>query len=128
MGQQYLIDSNAVIDYLSGKIPEKGKLFMDKVINNVPNISVITKIEVLGYKTTEKAYHLLESFIDDSIVFGLSDEIVEQTIEIRKEVKMKTPYAIVAATALLNGLILITNDSRGFKNIEGLDLINPHEL
>jgi hypothetical protein len=48
MGQQYLIDSNAVIDYLSGKLPKKGKLFMDKVINDTPNISVITKIEVLG--------------------------------------------------------------------------------
>jgi len=49
MGQQYLIDSNAVIDYLSGKIPEKGMLFMNQVINDIPNISVITKIEVLGY-------------------------------------------------------------------------------
>jgi len=45
MGQQYLIDSNAVIDYLSGKIPEKGMLFMNQVINDIPNISVITKIE-----------------------------------------------------------------------------------
>jgi len=101
---------------------------MDKVIDNVPNISVITKIEVLGYKTTEKANQLLESFIDDSVVFGLSDEIVEQTIEIRKEIKMKTPDAIVAATALLNGLTLITNDERGFKNIKDLDLVNPHKI
>jgi predicted nucleic acid-binding protein len=110
------------------KIPVKGMVFMDKVINDVPNISVITKIEVLGFKTTEKANQLLESFIDDSIVFGLSDEIVEQTIEIRKEINIKTPDAIVAATALQNGLTLITNDARGFKNIEGLDLVCPHEI
>jgi len=45
MGQQYLIDSNAVIDYLSGKIPEKGMPFMNQVINDIPNISVISKIE-----------------------------------------------------------------------------------
>jgi hypothetical protein len=39
MGQQYLIDSNAVIDYLSGKLPEKGKRFMDNVINEIPNLA-----------------------------------------------------------------------------------------
>jgi len=89
MGQQYLIDSNAVIDYLSGKIPEKGMLFMNQVINDIPNISVITKIEVLGYKTTPEAYQLLSGFVDDSVVIGLTDDVVNQTIEIRKEKKRK---------------------------------------
>ena len=101
---------------------------MDKVINDVPNLSVIAKTEVLGFKTTDNASQLLKGFIDDSVVFGLSDDIVELTIEIRKEHKIKTPDAIVAATALQNNLALITNDARGFKNIEGLDLINPYEL
>jgi len=41
---------------------------------------------------------------------------------------MKTPDAIVAATALQNGLTLITNDARGFKNIEGLELLNPYQI
>ena len=29
MGQQYLIDSNAVIDYLSGNLPPQGMNFMN---------------------------------------------------------------------------------------------------
>ncbi len=49
MEQGYLIDSNAVIDYLSGIIPEKGMEFMHVIIDQGPLISVITKIEVLGY-------------------------------------------------------------------------------
>lgn len=49
MGTQYLIDSNTVIDYLSGVLPVAGMKFMDGVINAVPQVSVITKIEVLGY-------------------------------------------------------------------------------
>jgi hypothetical protein len=32
----YVIDSNAVIDYLSGQIPESGMTFMDNVINDTP--------------------------------------------------------------------------------------------
>lgn len=70
MGKQYLIDSNAVIDYLAGKLPEKGKQFMDSIVDEIPNISVITKIEVLGFKTTTKAEQLLKGFMDDSIIIG----------------------------------------------------------
>lgn len=128
MGQQYLIDSNAVIDYLSGKLPKNGMSFMNQVINDIPNISVITKIEVLGYKTTPKAYQLLTGFIDDSVVFGLSDDVVEQTIKIRKEHKIKTPDAIIAATALVNKLTIITRNTKDFCEIEGLEIINPHEM
>ena len=126
-GTAILINSNTVIDYLSGKILSKGKVFMDKVINNIPNISVLTKIKVLGFKTKESANHLLKGFIDGSVGFGLSDKIVEITIEIMKEYKIKTPDAVVAATALQSNLALINNDARGFKNIKGLDIINPHE-
>ena len=128
MGQQYLIDSNAVIDYLSGKIPEKGMAFMNQVINNIPNISVITKIEVLGYRTTHEAYKLLSGFVEDSIVIGLTDDIVERTIQIKKEKKIKTPDALIAATANVNQLILISRNIKDFDKMEGLEVINPHKF
>lgn len=47
----YLIDSNAVIDYLGGRFPEPGMSFMNDVIDAVANVSVITKMEVLGFNT-----------------------------------------------------------------------------
>ena len=128
MGQQYLIDSNTVIDYLSGKMPEKGMSFMNQVINDIPNISVITKIEVLGYKTSTEAYQLLSDFVGDSIVLGLSDDIVEQTIEIRKEFKTKTPDAIIAATALVNQLTLISRNVKDFDKIKGLKFSDHYDL
>jgi len=55
MGTQYLIDSNAAIDYLKGSLPASGMKFMDGVINDIPNVSVITQIEVLGFSTTPVA-------------------------------------------------------------------------
>ena len=128
MGQQYLIDSNTVIDYLSGKLPHNGMLFLDQLINNIPNISVITKIEVLGYKTTLDASLLLNGFVDDSAVYALSDEIVKKTIDIRKEHKIKIPDAIIAATAMTNGLVLISRNTKDFRIINGLEVSNPYEL
>lgn len=66
MGTQYLIDSNAIIDYLSGKLPPNGMTFMDGVVNAVPKVSVITKIEVLGFNAPPADFQLLTKFMDDS--------------------------------------------------------------
>lgn len=128
MEQRYLIDSNALIDYLSGKIPAKAMSFMNHVINGIPNISIISKIEVLGYNTTPDAYELLSGFINDSLVIGLSDDIVNQTIELRKNKKIKTPDAIIAATALVNEYSLITHNTKDFDNIQGLKVVNPYQI
>lgn len=41
---------------------------------------------------------------------------------------MKTPDAIIAATALANDFTLITRNIKDFKNIEGFKLVNPHDM
>ena len=74
------------------------------------------------------ASQLLSGFVNDLVVIGLSDEIVEQTIEIRKELKAKTPDAIIAATALVNQLILISRNTKDFDKIEGLEVLNPYDI
>ncbi len=43
MGAQHLIDSNAIIDYLSGKLPPNGMAFMHGVVNAVPRVSIVLK-------------------------------------------------------------------------------------
>lgn len=58
---QFLIDTNAVIDYLGNKIPQKGMEFMHTVIDEIPNVSVITKTEVLGFNAPEAHYLLILS-------------------------------------------------------------------
>jgi hypothetical protein len=39
MKRQYLTDSNEVIDYMAGRLPEKGKVFRNKVISEIPILS-----------------------------------------------------------------------------------------
>lgn len=64
MGAQYLIDSNAVIDYLSGLLPPQGMDFLSEVVNGVPQVSVISQIEVLGYNSPSSAEELLSKFYE----------------------------------------------------------------
>ena len=124
----YLIDTNAVIDYLGGKLPPEKMAFMNDVVNAVPNVSVITKIEVLGYNTEPEAYQLLLDFMQASVVLNLNEAVVNKTIALRKEYKIKIADAIIAATALVNELVLISRNTTDFKNIAGLQALNPHDI
>lgn len=125
---QYLIDTNAVIDYLGNKLPASGMDFMNTVVDAIPNISVITKIEVLGFNAPEEHYKILSEFINDATVLDLTNNVVETSIEIRKQNKTKLPDAIIAATALTYDLVLISRNISDFKNIKNLKVIDPHSL
>jgi hypothetical protein len=126
--QRYLIDSNAMIDYLGGKLPVAGAEFMNSVVDTTPVLSIITKIEVLGYPVPGEHEQSLVGFINDSIVLPLNNEIADKCIGIRKVQKIKLPDAIIAATALINNLTLITRNTADFQNIDGLQIIDPHKI
>lgn len=128
MGQKFLIDSNIIIDYLSGKVPPDKSEFMHSVINDIPAVSVMSKIEVLGFNAPVEELKLLEGFFDDAVLLELNSNITEQTISIRRAVKIKTPDAVIAATALVYNLTLITRNISDFKNIKGLTVIDPYAL
>ena len=121
----YVIDSNAVIDYLGGLLPESGMSFMNGVINDTPIISIITQIEVLGFDNPVEIETLLNQFIDDSLIIPLNDDIVKMTIGIRKKNKIKTPDAIIAATAIILDYPLVTRNAGDFKKISALKMVDP---
>jgi predicted nucleic acid-binding protein len=126
MEQRYLMDSNSVIDYLGNKLPSPGASFID----NLPGvISVITRIEILGwYNATTEQLANLESFIQNAVIYPLAEHYIQQTILIRQQYKIKLPDAIIAATAILEGLTLITNNTDDFKKVPNLKLLNPWEI
>jgi len=49
MGKRYLLDSNAVIDYIAGLYSGKTTRWLSQIIDEEMNVSVITKIEVLSF-------------------------------------------------------------------------------
>ena len=126
--EQYLMDTNIVIDYLGNKLPTSGMEFINDVVDTAPTVSVITKIEVLGFNTSNEHTQLLENFMDDVSVLDLTAYIVDKTIELRKKYKTKLPDAIIAASALVYDLILLTRNIADFKNIESLEVRNPYDL
>jgi len=127
MGKKYLLDSNVIIGYLAGKIPQDGMKIISEIVDQIPNISVISQIEVLRFNDTPENEAVLENFINTSVIYPLSNNVVKCTIELCKQHKIKLPDAIVAAIALLEDFILVTRNIDDFKKISNLELLNPFD-
>jgi len=130
MGLKYIWDTNAVVHYLQKLYPLAGQEFINKVaLNYQPVISIITEIELLCWKTaTENDIAVLNTFISNSVIYELDQSIKLKTIEIRKKYRLKLPDAIIAASALVNNHILITNNVADFNKIYKLNVIDPFKL
>jgi predicted nucleic acid-binding protein len=112
-----LIDTNIVIYYFNGLTDDEG---IHELLATSFNISIITRIEFLGWSrfaADAELYEKAQTFISKASVFGLSDEIAEKTILLRQQFKTKTPDAIIAATALVNGMRVATNNTDDFKRL-----------
>lgn len=125
---RYLIDTNVVSDYFSASLPTSGLQFMDMVIDAVPNLSVITQIELLCWKTEANKEQAVKDFINDSEILDISPDVISYCVHIRRNKKIKTPDAIIAATAIANGFTLISNNDKDFLGINGLKYINPYSV
>ena len=129
MGQRHLLDTNAVIDYVGNKLPVLSALALDKALDGDLNTSIVVRIETLGFNGPLDEMQRLKGFLNLAETFYVDDEIADRTIELRKTYqKLKLGDAIIAATALVHNFIIITRNTSDFKNIDGLEYLNPHEM
>jgi len=130
MGIKYLWDTNTAIYYLQQQYPIEAEKFIDNLLQSeLPIISAITEIELLCWKSaSEKDMEVLRAFINDALVIELEQPIKLSTAVIRKQYRIKLPDAIIAATALVHDLTLITRNTSDFKNIEGIKIIDLFNL
>jgi len=124
--KEYLLDTNILIYHFADTIPKKEVNKIEEIFRTSFNISILTKIEFLGWeKHTEEGFEKAQEFIGFANVISMTDEIVDLTIDIRRQSKIKLPDAVIAATSLNNNLILITRNDKDFKDIKGLEIYNP---
>ncbi len=120
---KYLLDSNTLI-YAAR--PELTYAALRQWVQR-PDVSVsaLTQVEVLGF-------HRLQE--DDEIYLRLllarlpeqpvTTPILQRAILVRQQFRLKTVDALIAATALVHGLELVTADT-DFAPVAGLVVVNP---
>lgn len=86
-------------------------------------ISFISEIELLGHSEISKSEEIkLRALLNDCYNFEWNQLIKEKAIELRKSYKIKLPDVIIASTAIVSDIPLVTADKE-FSKIKELDLI-----
>ncbi len=127
MGIKYLWDTNIAIYFLQQQFPTSAENFIDDILKEEqPIISAITEIELLCWRTVKpEDLEILHNFVNDAFVIELEQEIKLKTADIRKTFRIKLPDAIIAATAFVYDLTLLSRNISDFNGIKDLKLINP---
>jgi len=124
----YLIDTNILIYYFADEIPLEEIETLEQIFRTSFNVSIITKIEFLGWKShTDEGYEKAKEFINFAHTISLNNKIADMAIDIRRKNRIKLPDAVIAATALSKDLILVTRNSKDFKAIEYIKMYNPFQ-
>jgi predicted nucleic acid-binding protein len=117
-GKEILVDTNIFLYLLKGNDTLE-EMLQGKSIY----VSFITELELLGFKDiTAKEEKQIGELLNECRVVPMSDDIKEKYVEVRRKHRLKLADAVIAATAIVSYMPLITSDKQ-FKTIKELKLI-----
>ncbi|MBE2217146.1 MAG: type II toxin-antitoxin system VapC family toxin [Ignavibacteria bacterium] len=123
MGLKYLYDTNVFSDYFSDRL-EDLDLFNEKfIIENEVLISPVVRMELLSHPDiTDDEDKLFTELLDNFESVEIDFEVEKETILLRRKYKLKLPDAIIAASAIIEDAVLVTNDKKDFSKVSELKI------
>ena len=116
-----LADSNILI-YATK--PEHAEL-RQWMIETLPKVSVISKVEILGYHKLQVAEKdVLTELLNSLELIYLTPSSYEIAIQLRQQRKLTLGDALIAATCLEHGYALVTRNTFDFTWIDELKVVN----
>jgi predicted nucleic acid-binding protein len=118
----YLLDSVILIDHFNG-IEAATECMASHGIACA--ISVITRAEVLtGF--SPRSEPLARELLDRFDLLPITGDIADLAASLRRTRRWKLPDALQAAVAMRHGLVLVTRNTRDFRNGRGLQVLTPY--
>jgi len=108
---KYLVDSNIIIYHLNGE--NIATNFLKDNINNL-SISRLTFIEVLSFEFSKNEKDDVLKLLRKFKIIDTSDNIALQAIKNREIKKIKLADNIIASTAQVYNMILVTRNIKDF--------------
>ncbi|MFM7450009.1 MAG: type II toxin-antitoxin system VapC family toxin [Leptolyngbyaceae cyanobacterium] len=119
-----LLDSNIIIYSAQPQYPQLRQLIGE----HSPAVSALSYLEVLGYHLlTEQQRQYFEEFFHVAQILPISQDVLAQAVVLRQQRRISLGDSIVAATALVHELTLITRNVGDFRWIVELNLLNPFD-
>lgn len=118
-----LLDTNLVIYLRNGQLDHTA---LEVLRNSSLDTCNIIVAEVLGFRFADpedaQYFEALFATMKNHI---FDKEVTRKVIELRQSTAIKLPDAIIAATALVNDLVLWTHNTDDFKKVPKLRLYDP---
>ncbi|MFD2787121.1 type II toxin-antitoxin system VapC family toxin [Hymenobacter rubripertinctus] len=100
MGTRYAVDTNVGIDFLAGTLPASSTIWPEQQLNAQQlALSVVVRLELLSWRGAPSVLQLLEDFIAATQQLQIDEPVIQQTIRLRRQHRIKLPDALIAATA-----------------------------
>ena len=110
----YAFDANILIDALAGLPPARAEIRRAVELGTRPWISRMAWIEVLS-KGDDRVVRGTTSFLSRFGLDEIDEEISRRAAALRRErPRLKSPDAIILATAQIRGRVLITRNTKDF--------------
>ena len=120
-GKEILVDTNIILYLLNGNDTLENYLQGKNIY-----LSFITELELIAPKVVpDSEERQIAELLKDCLIISLDDRIKRKYIEMRKQYQLKLADAIIAATAIVNNLPLITADKQ-FQTVKELQLVTYH--
>jgi predicted nucleic acid-binding protein len=113
----WLVDTDVFIDHL------RGTRRLNAPKRKTMSYSVITRCELLSGRGTQEAD--IEIMLASLTELDVTRGVAERAGRLRRHVDIRTPDALIAATALEHGLVLVTYNVRHFRLVPGLRVEAP---
>lgn len=105
-----LFDTNILIDYLNGI--EAAKTEIERASERF--ISIVTWMEVLAGAHDAEEEDVIDLFLRDFAVVGLTRRVARDAVGIRRTHRIRLPDAIVWASARSEAAVLVTRNTKDF--------------
>ena len=128
-GTKYLLDTNFILGILKSDDTVLAELSSRRILASECSYSAITRMELLGFHgITRDEESLINQKLEHFSSLPLTKDIEEVVIDLRQSRKIKLPDALIAATALVHNLTLISRNFDDFKRIAGLTVVDAHRI
>ncbi len=118
-----ILDSNIIIYSVQSEYVHLARYLQTN--QNIVRVSLISTIEVLGFsRLTSKDKLTFETYLNSVGILPITNEIITEAIRLRQQRKRSLGDSIIAATALLYSLPILTNNTADFEDITGLEVIS----
>lgn len=135
----FLVDTNVISELRNPRTAHRNVVAWDASVS--PSLLYISAISVMeleiGVRQKERSDvrqgRLLRDWLENKVLPAFSDRIVPVDLEIaRRCAALHVPdprplgHSLIAATALVHGMTVVTRDVKDFK-LTGVSLLNPWE-